>query len=255
MKRFLKTSALAAALAVVSYFPASAAEDAPLTVPPTEPLTVVELFTSQGCSSCPPADKFLGELSQRPDLLALSVHVDYWDYIGWKDVFADPKNTKRQRRYAQKLGLRYVYTPQMVIQGAFDSTGSDRAKVLRKIKEAGKLERLAVTISRAGDGVRITVPGSGTAYKGEPAAVWLVAFDRRHDTEIKRGENSGNTLSYFNVVRGMTRIGAWSGRPLDIVAKAADMPAPGRDSFAVIVQSLKTGRILGAARLDLKSNS
>ncbi len=244
MNKFFKTLVLAVGLVFIALPPALAADDVPL--------TVIELFTSQGCSSCPPADKFLGELAQRHDLLALSVHVDYWDYIGWKDVFASPKNTMRQRRYAQKLGLRYVYTPQMVIQGAFDSTGSDRAKVLKKITEAKKLDRLAVTISRAGDGVRITIPGGDLREK---AAVWLAVFDNRHDTEIKRGENSGQILRYHNVVRGMTQIGAWSGQPLDIVTKAADMPAQGRDSCAVIVQSLKTGRILGAARLDLKKRS
>ena len=244
MNKFFKTLVLAAGLVFIALPPVFAAED--------KPLTVVELFTSQGCSSCPPADAFLGELAKRDDLLALSVHVDYWDYIGWKDVFASPKNTMRQRRYAQKLGLRYVYTPQMVIQGAFDSTGSDRAKVLRKIAEAKKLDRLAVKIRHAGDGLRITVPA------GDPrdqAAVWLAVFDRRHEIEIKRGENSGRILRYHNVVRGMTQIGTWTGRPLDIVTKAADMPAQGRDSCAVIVQSLKTGRILGAARLDLKNNS
>ena len=248
MIKLLKTLVLAGALALAA-MPLSAAEDS------SEPLTVVELFTSQGCSSCPPADKFLGELAQRPDVLALSVHVDYWDYIGWKDVFANPKNTQRQRRYAQKLGLRYVYTPQMVIQGTFESTGSDRAKVLGKIAEAAKLDRLAVKISRAGGGLRITVPAGDIR---DQAAVWLAVFDSRHDTEIKRGENSGQIIRYHNVVRGMTQIGAWTGQPLDIVTKAADMPAGisirGRDSCAVIVQSLKSGRILGAARLDLKNN-
>ena len=244
MNKFFKTLVLAAGLVFIVLPPVFATED--------KPLTVVELFTSQGCSSCPPADKFLGELAQRHDLLALSVHVDYWDYIGWKDLFASPKNTQRQRRYARKLGLRYVYTPQMVIQGAFDSTGSDRSKVLRKIAEAKKLDHLAVKISRAGDGLRITVPGGDIRDR---AVVWLAVFDNRHDTEIKRGENSGQILRYHNVVRGMTQIGAWTGQPLDIVTKAGDMPALGRDSCAVIVQSLKTGRILGAARLDLKNNS
>ncbi len=245
MIKLLKTLVLTGVLAIAA-MPLSAADSN------SEPLTVVELFTSQGCSSCPPADKFLGELAQRPDLLALSVHVDYWDYIGWKDVFASPSNTQRQRRYARKLGLRYVYTPQMVIQGAFDSTGSDRAKVLRKIAKAKKLDRLAVKISHAGGGLRITVPAGDLRDR---AVVWLAVFDSRHEIEIKRGENSGQILRYHNVVRGMTRIGAWTGQPLDIVTKAADMLAQGRDSCAVIVQSLKTGRILGAARLDLKPAS
>ena len=212
---------------------------------------MVELFTSQGCSSCPPADKFLGELTRRDDLLPLSVHVDYWDYIGWKDPFADPKNTQRQQRYSKKLGLRYVYTPQMVIQGAFDATGSDRAKVLRQIARAAKLERLAVTINLTKDGVRVVLPDAGRV---ETAAIWLAVFDRQHDTEVKRGENSGQTLRYYNVVRGMTRIGTWTGQALAITTTASDMSAEGRDSCAVIVQSVKTGRILGAARVDLNKS-
>ncbi len=247
MVKAFKTPAMAGWLAVALFFGApegvAAAGD--------PPLTVVELFTSQGCSSCPPADAFLGELAKRDDVLALSVHVDYWDYIGWKDPFADPRNTRRQRAYAKKLGLRYVYTPQMVIQGAYDSTGSDRAEVLGKITQAAEMKRLAVKISRTKDGVRVVLPDAGGTEK---AAIWLFVFDFRHDSVIKRGENSGRTLRYHNVVRGMTRIGTWSGQSQDITTKTSDLPAEGRDGCAVIVQSIKTGRILGAARVDLKKD-
>ena len=247
MFKTFKTLVLPVWLAVAFFFAT------PVTVFADEgtPLTVVELFTSQGCSSCPPAGKFPGELTKRDDVLPLSVRVDYWDYIGWKDPFADPKNTKRQRRYAQKLGQRFVYTPQMVVQGAFDATGSDRAKVLQQINKAAKLEKVSVKISSTGDGVRVVVPD---ADRVENAAIWLAVFDRQHDTEVKRGENSGQTLRYHNVVRGMTRIGTWTGQPLDITTKASDMSVKGRDSCAVIVQSEKTGRILGAARIDLNKS-
>lgn len=244
MIKIAKVSGPLLGLALASFLvlgtrPAAAGEEQPV---------VVELFTSQGCSSCPPADRFLGELAKRDDVVALSVHVDYWDYIGWKDPFASPANTKRQHRYAQKLGLRYVYTPQMVIQGTDHATGSDRRAVLAKIAEARKLDRLPVTIARSGDGVRVTVPGAHTTDK---AAVWLALFDRQHETAIRRGENGGRTLKYHNVVRNMVRIGTWTGLPLDIPTGSADMSAEGRDGCAVIVQSLSTGRILGAARLDL----
>ena len=242
MRLYLKALVLAAGIFAAVFSPARAAEE--------KSLTLVELFTSQGCSSCPPADAFLGVLAKRDDVLALSVHVDYWDYIGWKDPFASPKNTERQRRYAKYLGMRYVYTPQMVIQGADHVTGSDRAKILRKIDAAAKNEGLAVRVRRDGDGFRVTLPGGG----GEEAAVWMAVFDNRHDTKIKRGENSGRTLSYYNVVRGMTRIATWSGQPLDFKTKASDMPAEGRDGFAVIVQSIKTGRILGVARVNLTNS-
>ena len=239
MKRFFRTFALAAVLAVAIQTVAAAAE---------KNLTVVELYTSQGCSSCPPADAFLGELAKRDDLLALSIHVDYWDYIGWKDRFASPENTKRQRAYASKLGMRYVYTPQMIVQGAAHSTGSDRGKVLALIAKAKKNERVAVKISRAEDGIRIKIAGADTT---EEAAVWLAVFDNKHETRIRRGENGGRTLSYYNVVRGMKRIGTWSGKPLDIPTGNVDMSTEGRDGCAVILQSVATGRILGAAKLAL----
>ena len=251
MVRFLKTLALVAVLFTAAHPPAAAAEKSqgnPGGTPQGTPLTVVELFTSQGCSSCPPADAFLGELAKRDDLLALSVHVDYWDYIGWKDPFASPLNTQRQRDYARKLRLRYVYTPQMVIQGAFQATGSDRAKVLASIEKAAKAKRVPVTIERKQGKIHVAIPGAPTT---DEAAVWLVLFDGQHETAIRRGENGGRTLSYYNVVRKMIRIGTWSGREMKIPTGITGEMAAGRDGCGVIVQSLKTGRILGAAKIDL----
>ncbi len=246
MRNFFNAVALAAALVLAPV--AMAAEQSAPENSQGRSLTVVELFTSQGCSSCPPADAFLGELAKRDDILALSVHVDYWDYIGWKDVFASPRNTQRQRDYAAKLRLRYVYTPQMVIQGADHATGSDRSKVWAKIKKAAKTKRVPVAISRVGGKIRITVPGAHTTDK---AAVWLAVYGSEMETKIKRGENAGRTIVYHNVVRDMTRVGTWSGQPLDIPTGIDGMGAKGRDGCAVILQSLKTGRILGAARIDL----
>jgi len=238
-------SAFAAAIVVALGVSPAKAADAP------PPPTVVELFTSQGCSSCPPADKFLGELAKRPDLLALSIHVDYWDYIGWKDRFASPDNTKRQRDYAQAFKLRYVYTPQIVIQGMSHATGSDRSSVLRRIAEAKELPRLPVTIRHAEGRIEVTVAG---AYKGidgnDEAAVWLAVFDRQHETAIERGENGGRTLKYYNVVRKMVRVGTWSGRPLTLVSTLTDLGGH-PDGCAAIVQSVKTGRILGAAQVAI----
>jgi hypothetical protein len=248
MSRSRVTVAIAAIALALMLVARPAAAEAP---PPT---TVVELFTSQGCSSCPPADKFLGELAERPDLLALSIHVDYWDYIGWKDPFASPDNTRRQRDYARTMKLRFVYTPQMVIQGASHATGSDRSSVLRRIKEAQAMPRLPVTVRHADGKIAITVAGAGQApEKGtekEEAAVWLAAFDRRHETAIRRGENGGRTLAYHNVVRTMQHIGTWNGAPLTLSAALADLGGH-PDGCAVIVQSVATGRILGAAKIAL----
>ncbi len=242
--------ALAAVLVAAAHLPAAAEKspEKPLGNPGGAPLTVVELFTSQGCSSCPPADAFLGELAKRDDLLALSVHVDYWDYIGWKDPFASASNTQRQRDYASNFRLRYVYTPQMVIQGAFHATGSDRAKVLASIEKAAKAKRVPVTFERKQGKIHVAIPGAHTT---DEAAVWLALFDRKHETAIRRGENGGRTLRYYNVVRKMVRIGTWSGQEMKIPTGITGEMAAGRDSCGVILQSLKTGRILGAAKIDL----
>jgi hypothetical protein len=219
-----------------------------------KPVTVVELFTSQGCSSCPPADAFLGELARRDDLVALSEHVDYWDYIGWKDPFASPDLTKRQHEYARLLKLRYVYTPQMVIQGADHVTGSDRAGVLRKIAEAAALPRLPVGIRYVGEKILVSLPGADQAAQGETAAVWMAVFDRQHETAIRRGENGGRTLKNFNVVRSMVRIGTWSGQAMEVPATMPEVGGRHPDGCAVILQSLKTGRILGAAKIGLEKS-
>ncbi len=211
---------------------------------------VIELFTSQGCSSCPPADALLGELAQRPDVVALAFHVDYWDYIGWKDPFASPAATARQRTYAGSLGVRVVYTPQMVVDGRFDAVGSNRRAVQVAIDEAGKLPKLAVVIEDDGrGGHRAVIPAAAGAYDGGEAVVWLAVLDREHETKVRRGENGGRALKEFNIVREWRQIGSWNGSavtlPLD-VAGGED-----RNACAVIVQSGSVGPILGAALIDL----
>ena len=254
MVRFLKTLALAAVLVAAAHLPAAAEKSLgnpggnPQGTPGGTPLTVVELFTSQGCSSCPPADAFLGELAKRDDLLALSVHVDYWDYIGWKDPFASASPAGGRRAYAPSRRQGYVYAPNMVIQGAYQGTGSDRAKVLASIEKAAKAKRVPVTIERKRGKIQVAIPAAHTT---DEAAVWLALFDRRHETAIRRGENGGRTLRYYNVVRKMVRIGTWTGQEMKIPAGITSEMAAGRDGCGVILQSLKTGRILGAAKIDL----
>lgn len=213
---------------------------------PEKPRAVVELFTSQGCSSCPPADAFLGELSRRDDVIALSVHVDYWDYIGWKDLFALPQNTERQRDYQSRLNLRYVYTPQMVVHGTWQAVGSSRSEVQRQIEAAKKLPQIPVSLRPGGPGVMKVSIGTVAPARGEEAAVWFVAIDREHEVAIKRGENGGRTLKYFNVVRDFKRIATWRGEALDLNVPIPARGTPGGDGCAVLVQSLKTGHILGA---------
>jgi hypothetical protein len=208
---------------------------------------VVELYTSQGCSSCPPADALLAELAERADLIALSLHVDYWDYIGWKDRFALPANTARQRAYARRLDRRTVYTPQIVVDGTYDVIGSRAHAVDNAIAMAAETPpRVPVTL--AAEGVRLPQ----TPLDG-PAPVWLFVYDAWHETEIARGENAGRALGYAHVVRRTEKIAAWDGRaatlPLDLSADRA----AGRKGAAVVVHAPgeALGRVIGAARIDL----
>src|SRR5215470_8423741 len=159
---------------------------------------VVELFTSEGCSSCPPADALLGELAQRPDVVPLAFHVDYWDYIGWKDPYASAANTQRQHDYAAALRLHMVYTPQMVVDGRTDVVGSERGDVEAAIGKAAAQPKLAVAIEKGDAGYRAVIPAASSAPAGGPATVWLALFDTVQETRVARGENGGRTLKEFN---------------------------------------------------------
>jgi hypothetical protein len=211
-----------------------------------KPLIVVELFTSQGCSSCPPADLALGELAAREDILALSYHVDYWDYIGWKDPFALPANTTRQRDYARFLGRPYIYTPQMVVQGASDTTGAQANELAQRLQAARAMSRLGVALkSEGGDRLVVGLP-QGAA--DEEMIVYLVGFDRSRETSIKRGENSGRTVRYHHVVREFAQIGTWTGEARELRV-AIPEPVKTGGGCAVLVQSPKSGRIHAAGMI------
>lgn len=214
-------------------------------------LTVIELYTSQGCSSCPPADAYLGELAKRDDLLPLSFHVDYWDYIGWKDTNALPHNGTRQRSYARQFGLRYVYTPQMVIQGSGQVTGSDKSSIEEQIAKAQQTARpLPMSLTRqAGDTIVLSIPAAPVK---QDARILLVGFDKEQQTIIKRGENRGKTISYHNIVRHLDEIGQWSGDEFRLPLTLPDMTSTDFDACAVLLQDKGNGHILGAVRLDLR---
>lgn len=219
---------------------------------------VIELFTSQGCSSCPPADRFLGELAARDDLIPLSFHVDYWNYLGWKDPFSSPESTRRQRDYRRVLGLRYVYTPQMVIGGTRQSVGSNRAEVLREIERIRAEPRVPIRISYPSEDkaiVTIDAVAEGGPTPSSPATVWLFAYDTEQRTSIRRGENSGVEMINHNVVRVHRRIGKWSGGKITISMPIAMMGIENQDACAIIVQSEKTGRIWGAIKFRLPKTS
>lgn len=214
-------------------------------------LVVVELFTSQGCSSCPPADALLGELASRPNVLPLSLHVDYWDYIGWKDPYGSPMNTSRQRQYAESLGLRYVFTPQMIIDGQASVVGSRRGEILDAVETAANRPKALNIQFLASDGGKVVIPAGQAPDSG--ATVWLAVYDRAHETEVKRGENAGRRMLNTNVVRSFERLGTWMGERLEIPLDLNAAAARGRDGCAVIVQQGRTGPVLGAAAMALET--
>jgi hypothetical protein len=202
---------------------------------------VVELFTSEGCSSCPPADALLAELARHPDVLALSFHVDYWDRLGWKDPYSSRAATDRQNRYATLLHLATIYTPQIVVDGRWEAVGSDRADVEHALDLArrGRPE-VPVTLAINHGQAQIKL---GPGGDGAVASVLLIGFDRRHVTSVKRGENGGRTLAHVDVVRGVEEIAP---RSVDEIA----VPIPWHcDRVAAVVQGAD-GRVLGVAVLD-----
>lgn len=213
------------------------------------PPVVVELFTSQGCSSCPPAEAFLNELADEEGIIALELHVDYWDYIGWADPFASPEITQRQRDYASDLALRYVYTPQMVIDGRHNAVGSHRQQVRAAIGQATLRGKPLALEYVEGEPDTIVIPAGPSPAGG--ATVWLAVFDGRHETAVERGENSGRTLTNRNVVRELVELAVWTGERLEIPLDMEQMAERGRAGCAVLVQEGRTGPIIGAAAMPL----
>jgi hypothetical protein len=220
------------------------------------PLVVVELFTSQGCSSCPPAEAFLKDLAKRDDVLALEFHVDYWDYIGWKDPFADPAFTARQRHYNTLLGSAYNYTPQMVIDGTAHEVGSRRSAVeariesaamKRQMREMGSNPPQMTVTPTAGGGAQITL--DGMPQDAESYQILLIGFDAPHETEVLLGENSGKNLVNARVVRSIETLSSnWQGGLANLTLTGDQMKGTG--GCAILVQSAKTGAIAAATTLD-----
>lgn len=214
--------------------------------------TLIELFTSQGCSSCPPADAYLIALDKRDDVIALSMHITYWDYIGWADPFASEAVTNRQRAYGRRISRGRIYTPQIVVNGVLDAVGSIHSAVNRAIDkvQASMASDLDIELSSLENGaVRVSIPG---AHFDGAATVWLARYDNEHVTEIERGENRGRTLRNINVVREMREIGIWNGMPLDIDLPLSELIAAngdGNDGCVIIVQKDGFGRVLGARKM------
>lgn len=226
--------------------------------------TVLELFTSQGCSSCPPADLLMQKYAADKDVLALSFAVDYWDYLGWKDTLASRDNTKRQYAYAARRGDRSVYTPQIVINGREHAVGSDRRAVDRSIKRQEKAHGGAmavdVDLSVSKDLIKIKLGGAQNAIKDQTAKIWLVLYNEKETVKIGRGENRGETITYTNVVRDMIPLGSWKGHEatLDIARKSIKSSYKKYDHCVVIVQREDHGRpgeIIGASDTERMKGS
>jgi hypothetical protein len=220
---------------------------------PATPTTVVELFTSQGCSSCPTADALLQSYADRPDVIALTLPVDYWDYLGWKDTLASPKFSARQRAYAKARGDGRVYTPQVVVNGLKHTVGSSAREIDRAIAVTNpKIEpiRVGVTVRSANDHLVIGLEAARDASKVTEATIWLALISRKVEVQIKRGENHGRTVVYHNVVREWMPVGMWNGTAATIKLAHHAVKQSDVDGCAVIVQHGDAGPIVGAAMLQ-----
>jgi len=220
------------------------------------PSGVVELFTSQGCSSCPPADAALVDFAADPDVLALGYHVDYWDYLGWKDTLASPENTARQRAYSRTLGSRMVYTPQAVVNGRAHMNGGDRRAIrsaLAAHNASGEGLSVPVSVSLGDNRLSVTV-GDGRKPAGADTLLTIAYFRQRSAVEIERGENAGRTLVYANAVTAQRTLGMWDGGPMSIDLPKSKVAEHAADGCAVLLQVAVEGApgpVLGAARAQL----
>jgi hypothetical protein len=238
--RLARSGALLVALTACGFGPAAGQ-------PSNGVAGVVELFTSQGCSSCPPADRLLSSMARDPSIIALSFSIDYWDFIGWKDTLASPEFTARQKAYAAALGVRRVYTPEAVVDGLFDAVGSDRAAIEHAVR-LGKQSKGALSVPahlhELGGVLQIDI-GAGADI---PAAIYVLRVAKSRTVVIERGENSGRSMTYTNVVRAIRKVGEWDGKPQSL--ELTELKGDG-EAYVVLVQrdsDQGPGAILGAAK-------
>jgi hypothetical protein len=222
-----------------------------------DPRAVVELFTSQGCSSCPPADQIIGELAKDPNVIALSMPIEYWDYLGWKDTLADTRFSARQKAYSQMRGDRDVYTPQMIVNGSANVIGSDRAGIdsaIQNTQKAAGVMSVPVTMTLSGKQINVSVAASKAATAGH-GEVWICSVSKSVPISIGRGENRGREVTYYNVVRNILKVGDWNGSPGNWTVPLENISRDGVDAAVVYVQDgnrEKPGPMLGAAYTALR---
>jgi hypothetical protein len=234
------TRLLLALAAFAAGFPGASALAGPRPV-------VVELFTSQGCSSCVPADALMGQLATRKDVLAMSLPITYWDMLGWKDTLASDANTRRQKAYSDAMHRGGVYTPQMIVDGVNDLVGSREPAIQAAITaRAGDAQAVSVKVTTTPTEVHVEV-GEG---KGGDATIWLFRILPKATVTISAGENGGHTVTYRNIVQDVKAVGMWKGQPVTLDLPKQEIGGAPKDAIAVIVQQGGYGRIIGAMLVD-----
>ncbi|MCK5426013.1 MAG: DUF1223 domain-containing protein [Emcibacter sp.] len=212
----------------------------------------MELFTSQGCNLCPPADDILTEFSKQENILALSYSVDYWNYLGWEDTLARPECTLRQKKYNITLGKNGIYTPQMIIQGDHDVIGSRQDLIDKMVEDVRQTTRdyqptgLDITFDLTGGMIDLRISGNENETS---ATIWIVGYDFEKTVNIKRGELSGQVRKYHNVVQAIKRIGRWTGEDVKLTLSRKDIGDVNYDAYALLLQAHETGPIIAAAKL------
>jgi len=222
--------------------------------PAKDRLVVVELFTSQGCNACPPADALMLELAHKPGILGLTYNVDYWDYLGWRDTLASADFTRRQQRYAAHRGDARVYTPQIIINGRHHVIGNKRRRVLELIekeRQEGDCRHVPLTMAVEGERLKVSAGAAPEKLRGREATLWVVTVLKEAEVEVPRGENRGKRLKYCNVVRKIVPAAMWKGAPLSLDLPRSELFVGGAETCAALLQLDEHGPIIGAARLGM----
>ncbi len=215
---------------------------------------VLELFTSQGCSSCPKADALLPEFIKRKDVIAISMSINYWDYLGWRDTFGKALFTDRQRSYGKRIGDGIIYTPQMIVDGRAHVNGSNRsaieALIAQRKKERARTPGVALDVITRDDMLIVTVGDAPAGVKVEAATLWMALFSRKKTVKVQRGENRGRYLTYHNVVRELAPIGRWTGARMTLKLPKKPISQRGADGCVILLQNGDGGPIVAAAQMS-----
>lgn len=230
---------------------------APADTPPAQSrpaIDVLELFTSQGCDSCPPADDVLSKFAERPNVIALTMPVDIWDYLGWKDTLASEKNSERQRVYAKTRGDGAIYTPQIIVNGMIGVMGSDARAVEQAVSITNQAlygARIPVRFWHDRNTLKVEAAAAPAGHRYKEATVWFAVIQKRAEVPIEQGENKGKTIVYTNIVREMLPVGSWNGEALSLQLTRTAVMRPETDAAVVLLQEGKAGPIIGAAWMGL----